>query len=457
MINGNEIVSISFLTASSCNLDCSFCYLHKNQSFKNFDRIILKAWDNGSYIKNVKKSLRRLDADIEKIINIDFWGGETLMFINHITPHIPTLLTEFPKVRELKISTNWTLDVEDFIKFIKELDKEIDHKIDVRIQMSIDGPPGPIMETGHNGDWNKYYENIDKFIKEFNNYPLKNVYIRFHINSVIKKDIYFESFSSEEKMQQYVDYMKNFIDHIRQQCISKHLNCGQNFIFPQLALPYTETTEDGRKLADIIKIWETLRFRYSEDNYDDQFFHGMSNLEAPAWLLKENIECGELSAALTFLPDGSIVQCSSSYMDHTEEYQNELLQNKEFEELKKAKRLNNFHFNPRIMSEEELEDLKWYMFNGNKNNVATYIHIMMITADELAQAGQIPYYFHKDPNYLWKLLVTLSNTNTCMRENIRDTGNVFIPNISLYRRLLNGVMQHIYKVTQVSYEQSITE
>lgn len=54
-MNKHDISCVCFMTASSCNLNCSFCYLHKNESFKEFDKEILQAWDDGSYITNVKK------------------------------------------------------------------------------------------------------------------------------------------------------------------------------------------------------------------------------------------------------------------------------------------------------------------------------------------------------------------------------------------------------------------
>lgn len=351
----------------------------------------------------------------------------------------------------LRISTNWMINIDKFIDFIKELDNHLKKPVEVRMQLSIDGPPGKIMESGHNGDWSIYYKNIDKITNTFNNYPLKFVSISFYINSVISKDVYFEQFSTDEGIVQYVSHMKKFVDYIKEHCISKNLWCNKDIIFPQFALPNLETTEDGRKLADIIKKWETIRKKYFPNiSYNNQFFHGMSNLEGTNWLLSENVECSELSHSFTFIPDGSIVQCSSSYLDHSEQYQQELIQNKEFEELQKAKRLEPFHFNPITMTDEELEKLEWYLFNGNKHNVSTYIHMMMITADELALSGQIPYYFHEDPNYLWILLCTLACVNSCMRENIRDTGNIFIPGLSLYRRLLNGTMQYIYEVTKAN-------
>ena len=447
------IIGLSFMTAASCNLNCSFCYLHKNEAFKAYDKNILTAWEDGSYIKNSLKSLKILNSDPIHISNIDIWGGETLLFIDKITPNLPLLFEFYPNIETFNISTNWMINIDNFIKFIKELDKYANKDIRLRLQLSIDGPSGNIMKTGHNGNWDTYYENIDKFTNYFNNYNLKKVNILFTINSTVNQEIYFQEFSTLDGMKNYFDHMYAFVKYIESKCISKHLECGMMAVFPGFALPYLETTEDGLELAKICRRWELLKPNYPEVSYYFSWFNGIGNLDAETWLTSENVECGEMSSSITLLPDGSLVQCSSSYMEHNKLYQNELLQKNELEELKKAKRLATHHFDLHNMTKEELEDFDWYVYDGAKNNKTTYMHMMMITADEMAQSGQIPYYFHINKEYLWKLVKGISNVNTCMRENLRDQGNIFLMDPGAYRRYLNGVMQYVYELTMTEFKE----
>jgi organic radical activating enzyme len=42
--DNREIGSITFISSAVCNLNCSFCYLHKNKSYKKFNEINRKAW-----------------------------------------------------------------------------------------------------------------------------------------------------------------------------------------------------------------------------------------------------------------------------------------------------------------------------------------------------------------------------------------------------------------------------
>lgn len=52
-----EMHSLSVISSSVCNLNCSFCYLHKNQSYKEFDSLVRQAWQDGSYVDNLLKTV----------------------------------------------------------------------------------------------------------------------------------------------------------------------------------------------------------------------------------------------------------------------------------------------------------------------------------------------------------------------------------------------------------------
>ena len=54
-----EVQTISLISSTTCNLNCSFCYLHKNQSYKEFDKLVRQAWADGSYLNNAVKTVKR--------------------------------------------------------------------------------------------------------------------------------------------------------------------------------------------------------------------------------------------------------------------------------------------------------------------------------------------------------------------------------------------------------------
>jgi len=39
-MENNEIKAISILASGKCNLNCNYCFLHKNQSLKDIDTIV---------------------------------------------------------------------------------------------------------------------------------------------------------------------------------------------------------------------------------------------------------------------------------------------------------------------------------------------------------------------------------------------------------------------------------
>ena len=48
-----QVKTISVLISSRCNLDCSFCFLHKHEALNAYDKTIIKAWEEKTYLKNV--------------------------------------------------------------------------------------------------------------------------------------------------------------------------------------------------------------------------------------------------------------------------------------------------------------------------------------------------------------------------------------------------------------------
>ena len=62
-----ELISISLISSTTCNLNCSFCYLHKNESYKLYDKIVREYWNNGKYIINAYNTVKAFPADPNKV------------------------------------------------------------------------------------------------------------------------------------------------------------------------------------------------------------------------------------------------------------------------------------------------------------------------------------------------------------------------------------------------------
>ena len=50
MIEGRRLEVIG---SAGCNLKCSYCYLHKNPSYFEEDKLVVKAMKDGTFLKNI--------------------------------------------------------------------------------------------------------------------------------------------------------------------------------------------------------------------------------------------------------------------------------------------------------------------------------------------------------------------------------------------------------------------
>lgn len=454
----SNIKSISLFTSSICNLNCSYCYLYKSNTYHSYDKEIIQAWETGEYLNNVKKSLDILQLNFLSPEILQFWGGETLIHIDKITPNVKKIFNLFPNIIELRISTNWLINIEHFITFIKELDQNVKKEFILSLQLSIDGPNGPWMEQGHTGSWDLYKKNIETFTNTFNNFKLNNVTIDFKINATLNKDLYFQTFSTYDGMKYYLSYMLDFINYCKEKFISKNLTFNQDMIFPALAVPGNFSTEDGIKLANILQLWEQVWINEFKDiiSFPQGIYQGLGQLHVEEILFGSNVECSELVTGYTIIPDGTIVECNSTFIYAQPDYAEEMKEKNNVSELYRYKLSKAVNFNPQNKSPEELENYDWAVLNGYKNTVSIWRTLMMATIDELALSGQIPYRYHLDENLKIRHGNMLSHAGTCTRDCIRDTHIPVMSSLDNYRRHLNGVLDYIYN-NQIVYDQFIME
>jgi len=45
-----SIEHLNIITSSFCDLKCSYCFLHKNRSFRQYDKWIIESWKDGTYV-----------------------------------------------------------------------------------------------------------------------------------------------------------------------------------------------------------------------------------------------------------------------------------------------------------------------------------------------------------------------------------------------------------------------
>ena len=286
-----NINGITTIVSSSCNLKCSFCYLHKHNALINFDKEILEAWNNQSYPKIVDRVINKMGENSYNIQNWTLWGGESLIHIDSITKNVKEIFSLFPNINNIILSTNWTININQFFEFLKEIDCYATKDVDIQLQLSIDGPEGLLSEQGHNG-WKYYKENIKLFTNLMNNHKFKNITVHLYLNATVAKETYIEVFQKKENIIDYVSKMYDFINYMKSLTVSRYLEIDCNYIFPGCANPHDATTQEGIKIgASITKNHvKTGRFPYLKTTYYGLFGQGTeSYLEIIDLALKKGV------------------------------------------------------------------------------------------------------------------------------------------------------------------------
>lgn len=239
----------------------------------------------------------------------------------------------------------------------------------------------------------------------------------------------------------------------KKKCISKSLVFAGLDFWPVLATPYYESTEDGRKLAQIDMLWNQVLNNEFKDfplSRSISLVQGTGSYDKNCNLFKTNTECSELKHSITLNYDGTICECSGSYIDHFEPYQKELQTTKEDELYKVALTHSKMvNYNP-IQHPEEIDKKKWFVHNGGyRNTKFTYLTSIILIAEELALSGQISPYYLYDKELLLRHSIMLLN-NSCSRNNIAQTHSPYIKPIEELRRYFNGAMANIDKMNTIT-------
>lgn len=447
------IHSISLISASVCNLNCSFCYLHKNQSYKEFSKLVRQAWADGSYIDNAFKTVEKFGPASE-VQMCQLWGGETLLHIDDVTQNLKKFYQYFPNVNSWKISTNWLIDVNKYFEFIKEMDLYAPEGTVIATQLSIDGPQGGYAEQGHNVSLEIYHKNFSDFAFLVNNYKLKNVQLTFQINATLNKQTYIEKLSNYDEMKNYVSFMLDLSKFIDDLCISRSMSVPQPAafpVFPGCACPAPDSSIDGKQIAEVIKTWEKVRDNeFPECDKYFNFEYGIGELTGCSVMFAPNLECSELNQSLTINYNGDVAECSGAFIDNFEPYLEELIAEGSMNNYYTSLMRNKLVYNPNTITDNEFEEKQWQIHQGYKQNESTYVALAFRTALELANANQIDYRYKYDKDLLLRHVISMLNTTSCTRENLSDTKVAYMLAIGTLRRYLNGVMDYTYNTKKAA-------
>lgn len=456
MLYEKQIQQLSVLGSSVCNLSCSYCYLH-NQETKSFYKLlneeVQSGWKNGSYVENIKQVYAKINSDPLKTNRMEIWGGEPLIQIDNMLLTIQELFAFLPNIHFLMIPTNFAWP-ETITKKIPELviayDKTRNNpKSEFHLQLSIDSYSGIILEQGHNANNNQYLKNLEVLIEEISKVKLKNSLVIIDIHPTAAGPNILKHLYEDKDVKEYLDgmfYLKKYADNLikKYKCDDK-IVYGELPYFPLCALPENSTAKEGYKYASIVRNTELLEHRYKY--LENPLYHYFSSFEHNYFndtFLTSNRECNESNAnALMILPDGTISECACSYVANRQELLDLLLKNELYDEYREAVTRKKYFFNPLTCTKEEEEFNDWYNLTGLRNNYSTALNLNMSLCQELALSRQISWVYATDPVLLFSHLIKESSPYSCTREQFATTGIPFLGHQGDFRRILNGELEFV--------------
>ena len=446
-------MNLTLISSGICNLSCEFCFLHKNQSYKSFDKIVQKAWQEKTYLPTVEKVLEKININFQDIDTITLWGGEPLLNIQNIIDSIPEFYSLFPKLNTWMMSTNFNINIDNLVKFFITLDKYAKPNTNIKLQISIDGPE-QFQKIGHNVSDDIYKQNFTNLLKQLNIIKLNNILINFFFKAVVDEKKYLEYFSDSNNMQEYFDYFISLEKFVNDLIINKNISIGPICPFPTPTMPSNYTVEQSIQFQNIFKIWNYLAIKNNYFIYN--FYDGISHLVKNTSLIHPNAECSEMLGNYTILPDGTIAHCGSCFINSYQEYQKELENENNISYLDFAHFDNYLTYNPLKMTEQELSRQQWYSSKGMRNNFSTYYCLMLGLCNELALSGQISNKYINNKELLLRHLALLRTNSSCTRENVRNTHLPYINNVENYRKYFNGFAEFVEdneKQKMIMYEE----
>lgn len=443
--------------SSNCNLKCTYCYINKNCSFSNYDKIIRKAWENEEYLDTVQKVLSKMGQDPRTITDFQLWGGEPTLHMPLIAKNGAKLGKMFPNINHFLIPTNWyCLDIKALVDFIYDIGVNLNFRekseeyLNFHIQCSIDGPPGDFTKYGHDVDWNIYQQNFDKFCEYVQTKGIfQNVNIVFAICPTASQEIILKNLNTYDKISSFKEHVQKVIDYVlekTQDINNVQIILSNRFMTPRMAISQTTTLEEAVAIQPMVRMLEYCNFEKKINIFEHaNEIQSFRNVQAEQTYLQRNHECPESNEqALTIMPDGTIAECPCTFLQNLDSYRQELLDNKEYWEYKSALiRMPNF-YNPLEENQQADDYHNWYVYGGYLGTNSTYANLNLSMGYEMALSHQIDPIYKTNPDLLIKHYLADFMTAECYREHVNLTHNHFLADHNVFRRWFNGYTEYGY-------------
>lgn len=477
MINNDKmrIGCISALISPGCNLQCSYCEMAKNTKPEDKKQLWIdnqKALEDGTFVANIVKTLRRLKQPINIIDSMEFWGQEPTLTLPIITENWKNWTDNLPGIKKVFFSTNGMTDSDIIFDFFKSVDENSSHPMFLGVQISYDGKYGE--EEIRGGDSDYILNNFIKLQEKINNYCFKNVKeITFNTHAVMSVKL-IEHLNSIYKIEEYFNEYEIFLDKLYSVANNKIIHWAPAAFLSQNC--YSATTQDGINFDNFIKMVNTVKKRgkypltlnindedfvmalcgYGGDdlyenisigkykNFND-FINKFLSLEKDHPYMFNSATCSASVGDLKIMYDGTFLQCQNLMFDTKMDINllgDTVSEWSRYYLLNKGQLVNGI-----TSSDEELNKYFYYInqLQGSSrmfatiNSLCNLIYLCSIN-------GQIDPSYKDDKSKIKRHAFILSRILNCPYNCQVLTGSTFLRQIGEIRQFCNGALDRVDKI-----------
>ena len=458
-----KIGAICLVASAECNLKCKYCEISKSKDITysiELQKKIKDAFENGSFLDNIQKTLSTLNQNLDNIHRMTFWGQEPTLSLNSFRKNIKDWFNTFPNIDNIFFSTNGGTDPQIIYNFIKDIDEIMTHDIQIGIQFSYDGEWA--CKNERYIDPNLIKAHCQQLISLLNSTHLNHVFLQIVWHGVVSFDLISHVLSTNT-IKEYVQDLDETIFNASQ--ANHNIKCKIYPITLGLEQPYKASTDDGLALATFIEkglrsnIEENLHFYnpirnllmtlMGRSNFEEQVFDDniwmkniidMFNGVELSKVLNKGHACGSYDYELKIMYDGTLIGCQNFLFNIDKEHiiDNDVIVRKVKENLIDHNFFINV-INQQIKKEDIQKVLDRFSLLHFSSFLTTYQSIIN-TLIMLANAGQISSEYLNNKEKLFKHAFMIVRYNACFFNHLITTGSTFLEPISLCRVLCNGAL-----------------
>lgn len=457
--------AICLVSSAGCNLNCKYCEIAKsknNEYSKELQEKIKKAFEDGTFLKNVKTTYQTLHQNFNNITFLNLWGQEPTLTLDSFRSNLSDWFKIFPNINEIFFSTNGGNDPYIIYNFICDLDSILTHKLDLEIQFSYDGEWSCLNERMI--DPNLIKNNFTKLIQLVNNTKLNYIKLNFCWHAVLNFNL-IHHLLKNNGIKEYLQDLDNMVFYAYH--LNQNSNCKISPMTLGLEQPYQACTDDGLALATFLEkslridlnykfyfgnpIKHLLHNLIGRMNYENRIFENNDGLWTQTLInafnstednsaFLEGATCGSYKTELKFMYDGTIVGCQNFLFNTKKEYINDT--NPTLRSIKENAIDHNMFINftdPKFTKEDFDRVFNKFEIFHYKSFLATYQSILNIIIF-LADAGQASTDYLINKEKLFKHALMVVRFNMCLFNHLTTTGSIFLEPIHLCRVLCNGAL-----------------